>query len=214
MAALDFGMAKNRGVFAGLTPAMEQEVLRLSGGQKDVFKSEDFWSQQVDKLIKQGYKETTRVGPSTFGGRGTFDYKVRQKGYESATPIYDERYIRRSRGAGPQYLPISTPNVDPRRYMKQSYIVGYDAVKQRDLSQSELDTITTETKARTAKTKAAFERAKKEGATPRKARGAGGVLAKAVLPGQEGAGTGMPILGETGLGLMTSVLGAKQKLGA
>lgn len=214
MAALDFGMAKARGVFAGLTPAMEQEVLRLSGGKQDVFKSEDFWSQQVDQLIKQGYKETSRVAPGTFAGRGSFQKKVSQKGYESATPVYEERYIRRSRGVGPQSLPISTPNVDPRRYMKQSYIVGYDAVKQRDLSQSELDTITKETKARTAKTKAAFERAKKEGATPRKARGAGGVLAKAVLPGQEGAGTGMPILGETGLGIMGSVLGAKQKLGA
>jgi len=193
---------------------MEQEVLRLSGGKQDVFKSEDFWGQQVDQLIKQGYKETSRVSPGVFSGRGTFDSKVRRKGYESATPVYEERYIRRGRGSGPQYLPIDTPNIDTRRYRVQKNIIGYDAVKKRDLSQSELDTITKETKARTAKTKAAFERAKKEGAMPRKARGAGGVLAKAVLPGQEGAGTGMPILGETGLGIMGSVLGAKQKLGA
>ena len=75
-------------------------------------------------------KTTTRVGPTVFGGRGTFDYKVKQKGYDSATPIYEQRYVRRSRGGdAKQYLPITTPNVNPRAYSVQNNLIGYDAVK-------------------------------------------------------------------------------------
>ena len=74
-------------------------------------------------------KTTTRVGPTVFGGRGTFDSKVQRKGYDSATPVYEEYYGRRGRGGGPENLPINTPNVDPRFYTTRQKIIGYDAVK-------------------------------------------------------------------------------------
>ena len=76
-------------------------------------------------------KTTTRVAPNTFSGRNGFNQNmVTQKGYDSATPIYEQRYARRSRGgdAG-RYLPITTPNVNPRAYSVQNNLIGYDAVK-------------------------------------------------------------------------------------
>lgn len=211
MAALDFGMAKARGLIAP-SSQYEADVIAKAGG-RDVFKSEDWWNKQLDIGVKEGsFKEkvTERLGPTAFGGRGTFDYKVRQKGYESATPIYEERYIRRSRGAGPQYLPISTPNVDPRRYMKQSYIVGYDATKTKDITQNVLDQISAQSKRQAEAIKA--EGAKERAVRKRLTRGTGGLLAKAQIPGTEGMATGLPVLGEGGLGVGSTMLGQRQKL--
>lgn len=210
MAALDFGMAKARGLIAPSTQ-YETDVIAKAGG-RNVFKSEDWWNKQLDIGVKEGrFKEsvTERVAPGTFAGRGSFQNLVRQKGYESATPVYEERYIRRSRGAGPQYLPISTPNVDPRRYMKQSYLIGYDAVKRTTASQSDLDAITAASQASTRRAQAEVEKVK--ASRKRLSRGTGGLIAKAITPGTK-ADTGLPQLGETGLGIGTAMLGEMVKL--
>ena len=211
MAALDFGMAKARGLIAP-SQSYEENVISKAGG-RNVFKSEDWWNKQLDVGIKEGsFKEKTteRVSPGVFSGRGTFDSKVRRKGYESATPVYEERYIRRSRGYNPQYLPIDTPNVDTKRYMVQKNIIGYDATKIKDVTQNVLNQISKQSKRQT-------ERIKSEGATERASRkrltrGTGGLLAKAPIPGTEGMATGLPVLGEGGLGIGSTMLGQRQKL--
>jgi hypothetical protein len=75
-------------------------------------------------------KTTTRVAPNTFSGRNGFNQNmVTQKGYDSATPAYEEYYRRRSRAGGPEKLPINTPNVDRRFYTVDKKLIGYDAVK-------------------------------------------------------------------------------------
>ena len=211
MAALDFGMAKARGLIAP-SQSYEENVISKAGG-RNVFKSEDWWNKQLDVGIKEGsFKEKTteRVSPGVFAGRGTFDSKVRRKGYESATPVYEERYIRRGRGSGPQYLSINTPNVDTKRYMVQKNIIGYDATKTKDVTQNVLNQISKQSKrqAERIKSEGATERASKKRLT----RGTGGLLAKAPIPGTEGMATGLPVLGEGGLGIGSTMLGQRQKL--
>jgi len=211
MAALDFGMAKARGLIAP-SQSYEENVISKAGG-RNIFKSEDWWNKQLDVGIKEGSfkdKTTERVAPGVFSGRGTFDSIVRRKGYESATPVYEERYIKRSRGSGPQYLPIDTPNVDTKRYMVQKNIIGYDATKTKDVTQNVLNQISKQSKRQTERIKS--EGAKERASKKRLTRGTGGLLAKAPIPGTEGMATGLPVLGEGGLGIGSTMLGQRQKL--
>ena len=195
MASIDYGMALARGYIAD-TPTYKTDILKKVGGA-NVFKQESWWNEQLNKAIKEGFKEKTteRVSPGVFSGRGTFDSRVRRKGYESATPVYEERYIKRSRGSGPQYLPIDTPNIDTRRYMMQKNIIGYDAVKTSDITTQVLNKIESATKRRGEVIRGETEKLKKT--SKRARRGLGGLVAKAPLPGEK---TGaLPLLGETGL---------------
>jgi hypothetical protein len=195
MASIDYGMALARGYIAD-TPTYKTDILKKVGGA-NVFKQESWWNEQLNKAIKEGFKEKTteRVSPGVFSGRGTFDSRVRRKGYESATPVYEERYIKRSRGSGPQYLPIDTPNIDTRRYMVQKNIIGYDAVKTSDITTQVLNKIESATKRRGEVIRGETEKLKKT--SKRARRGLGGLVAKAPLPGEK---TGaLPLLGETGL---------------
>jgi len=193
MASIDYGMALARGYIAD-TPTYKTDILKKVGGA-NVFKQESWWNEQLNKAIKEGFKEKTteRVSPGVFSGRGTFDSRVRRKGYESATPVYEERYIKRSRGSGPQYLPIDTPNIDTRRYMVQKNIIGYDAVKTSDITTQVLNKIESATKRRGEVIRGETEKLKKT--SKRARRGLGGLVAKAPLPGEK---TGaLPLLGET-----------------
>ena len=195
MASIDYGMALARGYIAD-TPTYKTDILKKVGGA-NVFKQESWWNEQLNKAIKEGFKEKTteRVSPGVFSGRGTFDSRVRRKGYESAIPVYEERYIKRSRGSGPQYLPIDTPNIDTRRYMVQKNIIGYDAVKTSDITTQVLNKIESATKRRGEVIRGETEKLKKT--SKRARRGLGGLVAKAPLPGEK---TGaLPLLGETGL---------------
>ena len=54
MAALDFGMALARGMLPTSEKA-QKDLMNLAGG-RNVFKSEDWWNQQVDKQISEGYR--------------------------------------------------------------------------------------------------------------------------------------------------------------
>ena len=130
MAALDFGMALARGLVA--PHAGYQETVKSAAGGVGIFKSEDWWNKQLDQGIKQGFNETvtSRVAPNTFQHRNGFSQKmVTQKGYDSATPVYEEYYRRRGRAGGLEKLPINTPNVDRRFYTVDKKLIGYDAVK-------------------------------------------------------------------------------------
>ena len=71
---------------------------------------------------------THRVDTSWMGGRGTTATKLKRAGYLSATPVYEKIYVRRSRGGNKgRTLPITTPNVDPKRYYVKNKIIAYDA---------------------------------------------------------------------------------------
>jgi len=211
MAALDFGMALARGLVA--PHAGYQETVKSAAGGVGIFKSEDWWNKQLDQGIKQGFNETvtSRLGPTAFNGRGTFDYKVKQKGYDSATPIYEEYYGRRGRAGGPEQLPINTPNVNPRFYTVRTRVIGYDATKVQDVTQGVLSKISAQSKRQGEIIKA--EGAKQKAGNKRLSRATGGLLAKSPILGLEGMATGLPILGEGGLGIGSSSLGGKTRLG-
>lgn len=210
MAALDFGMAKARGIFAGTTPEMEKELLRLAGGKKNTFKSEDFWSQQVTKLIKEGLPKYER---------GT-EFKTRSGNF-----VLGKRQVRSPSGMG--YAYTSGPIVEYAApadavitgynssgyYVRPKYerrFVDIITPERTKLTQAQLDKITQGSKDTLKRTKADLDKLK--ASRKRLTRGTGGLVAKAALPGTEGMATGMPILGETGLGLTSSLLGQKQKL--
>jgi len=200
MAALDYGMALSRGLIAP-QKELQTQIKELAGAS---FKSEDWWNKQLDRQIQEGYKQTDRVSATFFNGRGTFDVKVKGKGYESATPITEERYARRGRAGGPQYLPITTPNVDPRFYTKRSFITGYDAVKQVNLSSAQLGDIQKQAEQNIANVKrdARLEKSK----TKRGARGSSGLLGKSTLQ-DKGLSAKLPELGSMGLGIEKTYLG-------
>jgi hypothetical protein len=207
MAALDYGMALARGLIAP-QKELQAEVKKLAG---DSFRTDEWWNKQLDRQIKAGFTETSRLGPTAFNGRGTFDYKVKQKGYDSATPIYEEYYGRRGRGGGPAQLPINTPNVNPKFYTVRTRVTGYDATKTRGLNEAELKSIENQSKDTSKKIKIAARRSSK--AEERKVRGTGGLMGRvksndrglsAKLPELGGMG---PELGSMGLGINKTFLG-------
>ena len=204
MAALDYGMALARGLIAP-QKELQAEVKKLAG---DSFRTDEWWNKQLDRQIKAGLTETSRLGPNVFNGRGTFDYKVKQKGYDSATPIYEEYYRRRGRAGGSEKLPINTPNVDRRFYTADKKLIGYDATKTRGLNEAELNSIVSEQKGQIAKTKR--EASQEDNKTKRnKRRGGGGLLSKAKPIEVKGLATAMPDLGVMSLYGSDSTLGVK-----
>ena len=204
MAALDYGMALARGLIAP-QKELQAEVKKLAG---DSFRTDEWWNKQLDRQIKAGLTETSRLGPNVFNGRGTFDYKVKQKGYDSATPIYEEYYRRRGRAGGFEKLPINTPNVDRRFYTVDKKLIGYDATKTRGLNEAELNSIVSEQKGQIAKTKR--EASQEDNKTKRnKRRGGGGLLSKAKPIEVKGLATAMPDLGVMSLYGSDSTLGVK-----
>jgi hypothetical protein len=204
MAALDYGMALARGLIAP-QKELQAEVKKLAG---DSFRTDEWWNKQLDRQIKAGFTETSRLGPTAFNGRGTFDYKVKQKGYDSATPIYEEYYRRRGRAGGFEKLPINTPNVDRRFYTVDKKLIGYDATKTRGLNEAELNSIVSEQKGQIAKTKR--EASQEDNKTKRnKRRGGGGLLSKAKPIEVKGLATAMPDLGVMSLYGSDSTLGVK-----
>ena len=84
-------------------------------------------------------------------------------------------------------------------------------VEQRDLTAAQLDAIQSASKKSLQRTKS--EVAGLKSSNKRLSRGTGGLVAKAAMPGTQGMSTGLPILGEGGLGIDSSSLGGKTRLG-
>ncbi len=74
MAALDFGMALSRGMLPQSEKA-QKDLLNLAGG-RNVFKSEDWWQQQVDKQISEGYREAERTAKDYLMPSGEYQREV------------------------------------------------------------------------------------------------------------------------------------------
>lgn len=209
MAALDFGMALARGLVAP-QKELQAEVKKLAG---DSFRTDEWWNKQLDRQIKAGFTETSRVAPNTFQHRNAFNQKmVTQKGYDSATPVYEEYYQRKGRGGrGPEKLPINAPDVDRRFYTIQKKLIGYDATKTRGLNEAELKSIENQSKKNTQRIKS--ESDKKSSSKKRLSRGTGGLLSKAIMPGSGGMSTGLAELGKGGLGFDMALLNKGTTLG-
>lgn len=219
MAALDFGMALARGMLPTSEKA-QKDLLDLAGG-RNIFKSEDWWNQQVDKQISSGYRESeqgteymTKSGQYVLGKRtvssghgghplyGPFNYTGPSVSYEAPKDALITGYTQG--GGGGNFWTGFTYSPPQPIYKTRSVEAYGDFSKRKDYTAGELKDIETSAKAGALQAKRQTEQSK--ASQKRLRRGTGGLAAKAILPGQK-ADTGLPSLGETGLGLGTATLG-------
>lgn len=231
MAALDFGMALARGMIPKAKTA-QKDLIDLAGG-RNVFKSEDWWNKAVDKQISSGYRkgEMATAYRTTSG-----EYKVGQRTTSTYTgnPLFGFGYGGGGGGASVSYgIPegaVITGYTPPPRYTGYMNIFSsgygrgptgpqpiYDTKQvevfgpagRSDFTVGELSDITKSAKrgAEQAKRTSAESKATKR----RLARATGGLMGKARQPGDEPS-TGLPALGEGGLGITGSILGGGIKI--
>ena len=241
MAALDFGMALSRGLIPKDKLAQE-DLLNLAGG-RNIFKSEDWWQKQVDKQVKEGYRQpayTTlfltksgqyKPGYATHSG-GTSQYWDFQFPDNSLSYVgrdfRDPEGIYKLEGAfGGQYKPalpnssldyMRLPSLSPANLAKIDPKTNLPLIKvQTDFSKSKRVAFTApELKRVEDVSRSATEAIKKESAqlqasSRRLKRATAGLVAKARVEG-EAPLTGLPALGEGGLGITGSILGGGIKL--
>ena len=211
MAAMDFGMAVTAGIIPKAKKAQE-DLINLAGG-RDVFKSEGWWNKQIDKQISEGYREQ----------KYETQYKV-----DTGLAQYATTYIGAPKPSGkyvwkPAALGYGLPGMygpprgavytggffgSPKKYETREFGLGYQGDRE-DFTEGELSDITTSAKrgAETVKRTASESKASKR----RLSRATGGLIGKAMQPGQTPA-TGLPALGEGGLGITGSILGGGIKL--
>jgi hypothetical protein len=210
MAAMDFGMA----VAAGIVPKAkksQEDLINLAGG-RDVFKSEGWWNKQIDKQISEGYRE------QKYETQYKIDTGLAQY-FNMGPPTPSKQYIWKPAELGRGGLPgmygpprgaVYTGGMfsTPKKYETREVSLGYQGDRE-DFTAGELTDIEKAAKrgAETVKRTAAESKASKR----RLSRATGGLIGKAMQPGQAPA-TGMPALGEGGLGITGSILGGGIKL--
>tara|TARA_R110001592_G_scaffold210378_2_gene461874 strand:+ start:881 stop:1459 length:579 start_codon:yes stop_codon:yes gene_type:complete len=192
MAALDFGMAKARGLVAP-GKQLQEELRKLSG---DMFKSEEWWNQQLDRQIKEGVTEkktrtetTYPQGFNQYGSPNVF------QPFQSAP--------RNQYGLGTGRQPL-----DASYFAPVTKTINY--TEQRGLTNAELKDIS-------KSSKQASTRAKSIAAAEKKSKGkttkgvSGGLIATAIQDrrrlGVTGLGLGNEMLGQIGLGVNKGKLG-------
>lgn len=226
MAALDFGMALARGMLPTSDKA-QKDLLNLAGG-RNIFKSEDWWNKAVDKQIKEGYRTVERQDKEFLMPSGEYQPGQRQVSttygrtimgqFSPLTGIMGMSYqpsaglfglgggieARTSVSYKPPEGAVFT--IDPKTKEKQYTSRPFDVFgsKREDYTAGELKDI--EVAAKRGAEQAKKQTAQSKASQKRLARGTGGLIAKAVLPGSDN-GTGLPALGITGLGLTASALG-------
>ena len=228
MAALDFGMALSRGMLPTSEKA-QKDLINLAGG-RNVFKSEDWWNKQVDKQISEGYRTVERQDKEFLMPSGEYQPGKRQVSTTYGRTMYGQ-FSPVSGPFGMPYVPSYNPifgygggivartsvsykapegavfTIDPRTREKQYTSRDFDVFgKREDYTAGELSDIERGAKrgAETAKRTAAETKQAKK----RLRRGTGGLLAKAATPEE----TGLPALGEGGLGYTSTMLGQETKL--
>ena len=183
MAALDFGMAKARGLVAP-GKQLQEELRKLSG---DMFKSEEWWNQQLDRQIKDGVTEkktrTETTYPQGFNIYGT------------PNSFYGQQNNGGDRLDASYFAPVKKT-------------INY--TEQRGLTNAELKDIS-------KSSKQASTRAKSIAAAEKKSKGkttkgvSGGLIATAIQDrrklGVTGLGLGNEMLGQIGLGVNKGKLG-------
>ena len=228
MAALDFGMALSRGMLPQSEKA-QKDLINLAGG-RNIFKSEDWWNKQVDKQISEGYRTVERQDKEFLMPSGEYQPGKRQVSTTYGRTSYGQFY-QVTGPFGMPYVPSYNPifgygggierrtavsykapegavfTIDPRTREKQYTSRDFDVFgKREDYTAGELADIERGAKrgAEAAKRTAAETKQAKK----RLARGTGGLLAKAATPEE----TGLPALGQGGLGYTSTMLGQETKL--
>lgn len=229
MAALDWGMALARG-YIPKQEAAQKDLLAQLNYRKDIFKSEDWWNKALDKQIKSGYREESGSSQYYLMPSGEYQKGTTSTSYYQSSPYGMQTW---SGGSGPfaQSSPpyssgplggysggwqastswhapegavfTTDPKTGEKKYTSESR-PNFSGTKY--FTSGELSNITATSKEQTEKIKRETELTKSK--TMRKARGAGGLLAKAPIPGTEGMATGLPVLGQTGLSQTASILGS------
>lgn len=226
MAALDFGMALARGMLPKSETA-QKDLLNLAGGRQ-VFKSEDWWNKAVDKQIKEGYRTVEGTNKEFLmpGGEYVPGKKETSTSYGvqsifgwsplSYTPTYSPFFGYGGGATARTSVSYKAPegaifSIDPKTKEKQYTSRDYDVFgsKREDFTAGELSDIEAAAKrgAQQAKRTVAETQATKR----RLSRATGGLMGKARAEGEAPA-TGLPALGEGGLGIVGSILGGGIKL--
>ena len=227
MAALDFGMALARGMLPKAETA-QKDLIDLAGG-RNVFKSEDWWNKAVDEQIKSGYRksETAAAYKTTSG-----EYKVGRRTTSTYTgsPLYGfgrggtsvsygvpedaviTGYKPRPKGTGPSSFfsgGYGSGITGPIPIYDTKPVEVFGPAGRTDFTVGELSDI--EASARRGAQQAKRMTAESKATKRRLARATGGLMGKARQPGDEPS-TGLPALGEGGLGITGSILGGGIKL--
>lgn len=217
MAALDFGMALARGMLPKSEKA-QKDLINLAGG-RNIFKSEDWWNETVDKQISSGYRKYKEEGR---------EYQLPSGQWQMGRREVSSRYTRRPTMMGNIPMGGIYGGTGPTSPV-QAAMMGYDiqtSVSYQDptsgkaissraapvyegrtyFTGGELSDIEASAKTGAAKTKK--ELAASKASQKKLRRGTGGLVGKAVTPQD----TGLSPLGVTGLGLETDTLGRKFQL--
>jgi len=222
MAALDFGMALARGMLPKAANA-QKDLIDLAGG-RNVFKSEDWWNKAVDKQISKGYRESERTAKDYLMPSGEYQREQTQTSFQSGRwttwggmtyftpgPSYGLPYF-----GGPPSGRTVTSYVAPEGAVKQGgqfvtrdIAIFGESAKRKDFTAGQLSDI--ESAARRGAQQAKRTSAESQATKRRLARATGGLMGKARQPGDEPS-TGLPALGEGGLGITGSILGGGIKL--
>ena len=232
MAALDFGMAMARGMLPTSEKA-QKDLLNLAGG-RNIFKSEDWWNQAVDKQISEGYRTVERQDKEFLMPSGEYQPGQRQVSTTYGRTIMGQ-FSPVTGQFGMPYQPSYSPifgygggisrrtsvsykapegavfTIDPRTREKQYTSRDFDVFgsKREDYTSGELSDIERSAEAGAKRIKAQSEASK--ASQRRLRRGTGGLVGKARLPG-DAPSTGLPELGTTGLGMTAGLFGADIKL--
>ena len=218
MAALDFGMALARGMLPKSEIA-QKDLLNLAGG-RNIFKSEDWWNKAVDKQIKEGFRESekgteylTKSGQYVLGKRtasqGANIGLAYGFGGGGPSVSYSAPTDAKILGYRLPSVILGGPSGQTPIYETRQVEVYGDFSPRKDYTAGELKDIETAAKrgAEQAKRTAAETQATKR----RLSRATGGLMGKARAEGEAPA-TGLPALGEGGLGIVGSILGGGIKL--
>ena len=175
--ALDFGMAKARGLIAPIAQ-VEKEIIKNAGGT-NVFKSEAWWNEQYDQFISKGVTEkktrtetTYPQGFNQYGSPNVFQ------------PFQSAPRNQYGLGTGRQLL-------DASYFAPVTKTINY--TEQRNLNQTELDSISDQSKETTRKLKR--EANQKQNTGKRKARASSGLLSKSKPVKVQGMAEALPALG-------------------
>jgi hypothetical protein len=200
MAALDFGMALARGMLP-TTKKAQEDLLDLAGG-RNVFKSESWWQEQVDKQIDKGYRKQdyqtqylvdTGLATSWFVPKpsGVTEWRPGKMGFGG---IIEAPKGAVWEGYGPGWKRNYTT-----RELNLGFGTGRDWFKSDELKNIEKGA---KRGAEQVKRKSAEQSASRK----RLSRATGGLVGKATTPGAAPA-TGLPALGTTGFGRDEKTLG-------
>lgn len=206
-------------------PGIQADILDQLGGEKNVFKSEEFFTQAIDNIIKEGYRSQEKALEFFNPATGQYELGERStKGYMfvAANQNYDKTYLTdQLPGIHSSYIFYTPPKgIEPTSYTgiginkKPVYDMQMvDVFRPEGVGSATTYLDADQLKQLTKLAKSGTQDVKREAATmkasrKRLTRATGGLMGKARV-GEPEIG---PALGTTGLGMEDSILGGALKL--